>query len=521
MGKRFNITGLCLPNRHYMADVSSKLNIALSMIEQGEYFAINRPRQYGKTTTLNSLTNLLNEKGGYIVLNSSFEGIGDAIFEEEATFSQGFVEILAKYTSESDTSLAQWLLQEAPRVRSLKLLELFISEFLNKTPKKVVLLIDEVDKSSNNQLFVSFLAMLRNKYLENHRFKTFHSVVLSGLHDVKTLKIKLRPDSEKKLNSPWNIATDFNVDMTLNPQEIKSMLDEYVADKKIETNTEGVAERLFYYTSGYPFLVSKLCKMYDEEILPAKTDNTWTNEDIDKCVKKLIGENNTNFDSLTKNIEEYQDLYALVYRVAVDGEQIPFNIHNQDIHIGILHGIFRDGNGHGLKIHNRIYNEVLLNYMSFKVLLAQPRDSMEVGMSYKNNDDTLNMQSTLLGFQAFLKKEYSKKDRDFIEKQGRLVFLAFMKPIINGKGFDFKEVQISEERRLDVVITYMREKFVAELKIWRGEKAHAKGLKQLCNYLDIQGLDEGFLLIFDHSEVKKWDSGWVETQGKRIFIAWV
>jgi hypothetical protein len=48
--KKFNITGRCFPKEHYMADVSKKLAIALKMIENEDYFIINRPRQYGKTT---------------------------------------------------------------------------------------------------------------------------------------------------------------------------------------------------------------------------------------------------------------------------------------------------------------------------------------------------------------------------------------------------------------------------------------------------------------------------------------
>lgn len=58
MGKEFNITGICRLAKHYMADVSDKLAIAFKMIEKGDYFIINRPRQYGKTTTLYSLSSM-------------------------------------------------------------------------------------------------------------------------------------------------------------------------------------------------------------------------------------------------------------------------------------------------------------------------------------------------------------------------------------------------------------------------------------------------------------------------------
>ena len=154
-------------------------------------------------------------------------------------------------------------------------------------------------------------------------------------------------------------------------------------------------------------------------------------------------------------------------------------------------------------------------------LQLEIRSDFGGGIGYKNDDNSLKMEAVLLSFQAFMKKEYSKKDRDFLEKNGRLVFLAFIKPIINGSGYDFKEVQISEEKRLDVVITYLQYKYVAELKIWRGPKAHDKGLVQLADYLEKQAINEGFLLIFDHSGVKNWDSKWETVNGKKVFVVWV
>lgn len=50
--KYFNITGLCIPKKHYMADISKKVAQVLTMIEKEQYFTINKARQYGKTTFL-------------------------------------------------------------------------------------------------------------------------------------------------------------------------------------------------------------------------------------------------------------------------------------------------------------------------------------------------------------------------------------------------------------------------------------------------------------------------------------
>jgi hypothetical protein len=389
MVKEFNITGNCRPGKHYIADVSEKLAQSYKMVEKGQYFIINRPRQYGKTTTLYSLADMLRQSGDYIVLNTSFEGIGDIIFNDEKVFSQGFVRILIKYASVHAPKLATWLKKQPDTVTDLETLSDLITEFVSKTDKKVVLMIDEVDKSSNNQLFVSFLAMLRNKYLESDTFKTFHSIVLAGVHDVKSLKLKLRPEDEKKYNSPWNIASDFTVDMNLQVAEIKPMLDEYVADKGVKMDTQLVSERLFYYTSGYPFLVSKLCKMLDEEIIE---NGEWTTEDIDAAVRILVIEKNTNFDTLIKNLKNNPELYNLVYQIAIDNDIVPFNPHNDLTDLGITLGLFKSHNGAGLRIHNRIYAEVIYGYMALDVLISQFPASAQTKTIYKNDNGTLNME---------------------------------------------------------------------------------------------------------------------------------
>ena len=57
--------------------------------------------------------------------------------------------------------------------------------------------------------------MLRAKYLARVKpqHATFHSIVLAGVHDIKSLKHKIRDTDDSQYNSPWNIAADFEVDM--------------------------------------------------------------------------------------------------------------------------------------------------------------------------------------------------------------------------------------------------------------------------------------------------------------------
>ena len=54
MKKRFNTTGSCNPEWHYMVDTSAKLAKIEEYIDDGLYFTINRARQFGKPVTFDT-----------------------------------------------------------------------------------------------------------------------------------------------------------------------------------------------------------------------------------------------------------------------------------------------------------------------------------------------------------------------------------------------------------------------------------------------------------------------------------
>ena len=95
MRKRFNVTGSCNPERHYMVDTEKRFKAVEELIEMGEYFTINRARQYGKTTMLNKIWFRLSDK--YLVIPLSFEGLGDEAFASPATFVTTFKRQMARH----------------------------------------------------------------------------------------------------------------------------------------------------------------------------------------------------------------------------------------------------------------------------------------------------------------------------------------------------------------------------------------------------------------------------------------
>jgi len=524
MAKRFNITGTCIPERHYMADISGKLDKIMELISNGDYFNINRPRQFGKTTAIYLLEQQLKKDNQYLAIDISFEGIDSPTHEKHERFIPTILDLLRQRLAFMGEKELVAFIEENKNISDFNRLSTFLTEFMVKSGRKVVLMIDEVDKSTNNQLFLDFLGMLRAKYLKRNEGKdhSFHSVILAGVHDVKTLKTKIRPDEKKVYNSPWNIAVNFKVDLALSPTEITSLLEEYTKDKQVKMDIPFFTEYLFYFTSGYPFLVSYLCKIIDEELLPSKRNKVWKPEDLVDAVQIAVNETNTNFETLVKNLENNPDLYEFVFKIIMNGMDFSYNRHNPIIQLGTLHGILREEKGK-TRVHNRLYEQIIYNYMASNLETSDGAVLSGITSSYIENDGTLNIEKIIRKFQEFMLEQYSKRDTDFIERNGRLLFLAFIKPIINGKGFDFKEVQVSEEKRLDVVITFETKKYIVELKIWRGESYHQEGVRQLCDYLDRQNQRVGYLLIYDlrreSGRAGEWEE--IKTNGKKIFAAWI
>ena len=263
----------------------------------------------------------------------------------------------------SDDILAEWYrpLSEKFPMRSLGMK---ISMLCRTSQKKIILMIDEVDKSSDNQIFLSFLGLLREKYLRWQQGKdvTFQSVILAGVYDVKTLKLKLHPQKEAKYNSPWNIAVDFLVDMSFSCDDIASMLKEYEKEHHTGMDIHGVAGLVYDYTSGYPYLVSRICQLIDERIAEMKLfqekKSVWSKEGILAAVKILLKEPNTLFDDMTKKLLDYPQLKDMIQNILFGGIDFLFKRGNPVVDLGVTFGFLKDKDGI-VAISNRIFETQL------------------------------------------------------------------------------------------------------------------------------------------------------------------
>ena len=512
MRRYFNTEGYCRPDEHYMVRLDDRSDrIKKLYVDRKKYFVIHKGRQYGKTTTLKALAEYLKDE--YIIIVLDFQGIGTEEFIDAekfvCAFSQMFYTAFTKTEGGRKEELIKSLADFMQGSENKNLREMFtcLSRICEKADKPIVLMIDEADSASNNQVFIDFLAQLRRYYLDRETNPIFHSVILSVVYDIKNLKLKIRPDQEHQYNSPWNIAARFNIDMNFSPEQIASMLNEYEADNFTGMNVETIAKDIYQYTSGYPYLVSAICKYLDEEI-PDKaafknTADVWTKEGIAEAVKIILQENIPLFDSMIKQLDTYKNLRDIIEQILYQGYQIPFSPAEKSINLGLMFGFLKEENGH-VAVANRIFEMYLLN-----LFIAEESVKSEMflyGQGNKNQfitDSKLNMDLVLKKFVEHFTDIYSDNDEKFIEYYGRKLFLLYLKPIINGTGNYYIEAQTRDSRRTDVIIDYLGEQFVVEMKIWHGNEYNERGEEQLCDYLDYFHKTKGYMLSFNFNKKKE------------------
>ena len=518
MAKEFNTSVTCDPKRHYMVDVTSKMKVFERLIDEQKYFTITRARQFGKSTSLNWIYNNLSNR--YLVMPASFEKYSEHNWADDDSFCKYFcTKIIDACAKESDKSIISfWQAAKNTQKLDFDILSQKITEFCKLCGRKVVLTIDEVDKASNNDVFVRFLSMLRNMYLDREKFNdesyTFWSVILAGVYDVKNLKLKIRPDELHQYNSPWNVAAKYNLDMTFNPQEISTMLAEYENDYHFGFNIKIISEEIYKYTSGYPVLVSAVCKEIDENL-----NKDWSVDGVVNAVKNIIKTKSELTEDMTKNLERYPNLKTFIRALLMENFLVFFDANNPTMDFAQMFSIIKPNNEGRVEIHNLIFQQVLINYFISENRLDSLNSGTGIKVFVDKNGD-LNMPLIIRRFKDLMRTKHDKEET-FLEKEGRFMFICFLKPIINGTGFYYSEPENDDGSRMDLVITYNHKEYVIELKIWHGTEYEISGREQLAEYLSQRGLKEGYLVTFSFlkNKVVQEQPEWIEYNGKRIYEA--
>lgn len=342
----------------------------------------------------------------YAVFSISFEGIGDKAYQDENNFCRLFCGLLydAIYykevtgLSEEIEAVCKQMSESGNQTVDFREVSNFITRMCQETEKPVILIIDEVDQASDQKIFLDFLGMLRAKYLKRNSRATFTSVILASVYDIKNLKQKIRTEDKHQYNSPWNIAADFNIDMSFSKEDIISMLSEYEEDYQWGIDLSVAADLIY--------------------------------DGILEAVKILVKESSTLFDDIRKKLDDFPSLRNILEEILFKGSQMPYNRYNQVMDIGIMFGFLREEN-HVVAIANRIFEIFFYNlFISEQALQSAIYQKGDEDKKKFLKNGKLDMDLVLEKFVEHFTEIYGDDNSKFVEENGRRLFLLYLKPIM-------------------------------------------------------------------------------------------
>ena len=502
MDKRFfNVAGPCVPGEHYMLDAGARCADLVELIARRQFFVIHAARQTGKTTLLNDLEQELNAGGEYHALYCSLESVQS--FADPERGIPAVVRAIRKCVGYHPAMRSfGFAADESPDDVNNAVQKGFTS-LAAALDRPLVALFDEADCLSNGTL-VTFLRQLRDGYVNRTRIPFIHSCALVGMRNIRDYKAKLRDDGETLGSaSPFNIVTESLTLREFTRDEVAALYGQHTADTG-QRFAEAAIDRAFYWTRGQPWLVNAVAREAVEKICRRDPSIEITEEMIDQAAHTIVRRRDTHIDSLLERLKEPR--VRRVVEPIILGDQGDVKRLSDDYEFVHDLGLIREERGL-VGPANPIYAEVIgrvLSYDSQQDMLAA-----EIGHDapfYIGADGRFDMRAILQEFQRFWRENSEIwRDRfDYREAAPHLILMGFLQRVLNGGGRVVREMAAGSGR-LDLCVEYEGHRYPLELKIRRGERTVADGLRQLSRYLDTLGEPEGWLVVFDQRPGVPWE----------------
>ncbi len=185
MPRRFNVSGICRPQRNYMLPPLPRLPTVRGLIEGQAYFVLHAPHQTGKTTTLHAVAQDLTRSGQYVAVLVSMEvGAGRASDPDAAELA-----VLADWRDAIIDQLPPELQPPSwPIAPSGQRIGAALGAWARACPRPLVVFLDEID-SLEDEMLVSVLRQLRSGFLRRPEGFPW-ALALCGMRDVRDYQAK-------------------------------------------------------------------------------------------------------------------------------------------------------------------------------------------------------------------------------------------------------------------------------------------------------------------------------------------
>jgi len=518
MKRFFNTAGPCQSDIHYTLDPLARLSSVRELVDSRKYFILHAPRQVGKTTTMISFVQTLNQEGKYIALYMNVESAQTTRNRVEAankTFLSVMDSMIRYYLPKmywpnpECTQITDW--EDGFRT--------FLSRWCTQLPKPLVLFIDEADALIGDSL-LSLLRQLRSGY--SQRPDGFpHSMALIGLRDIRDYRIY--SESEKRFvigGSAFNIKDESLTINNFTLEDVRNLYAMHTAETG-QQFTDAAVEMIFDQSQGQPWLVNALGRelCFEEHKVP--DNRTIVPEDVYGAGEILIQRRDTHIDHLADKLTEPR-VMRVVERILAGGDN-SFTEGDADYNDDVQYvkdlGLIRN-TPEGLAISNPIYREVVPRHLTW----AREQFWASDPAWYIGADGKLNMENVLARFFAFYKEngEVMEKSKYYPESAHHLMFMAWLQRIVNGGGYIRREYAAGLGF-IDMVVEFNGDKFIFELKTDRNYKPD-NALDQIARYIRRMNQRQGYLMVFRKkiTDVEKvGERELIEYQGLKVHLIWL
>jgi hypothetical protein len=507
--KIFNTAGTCVPSEHYMLPVLPRIPEIQSMFEGKFYFIIHAPRQSGKTTLLNALTDKINNEGRYYAINCSL-----ASLKLVKTVDMAMTYVVSEINQSLDISNVPLIRNKAfsyDNLPNMKHPNLKAKTLLNKLcldlDKELIVFFDEADCLSGLGLVI-FLTQIRDGYLYRNspQGKFPISIALVGMRDIRDYLIKTRSDDQTLGQaSPFNVKKDALTLPNFTQEEISSLYNQHT-EATGQAFSQDAVERVWHWSEGQPWLVNALANETIVTIL--KNDYTLpiTAHLIDKSAEILIKHKHTHIDSLLERLKEPR--VAKIMDVVFASSSTFLSENDDDRRYCIDLGLVVPNAQNNLRPANAIYMEVMSRFITQEIEMALLKTLDKV---HWTDGKEIFLNDVLKEFQKFYRKgalSFPFHDKKLIaalydESLYSFILESFLQRLVNSDATVTR--QYAQGRgAVDIGIIYNHHEYLIEIKI-KGQEKLEDSLKQLTKYLDTNGTMEGWLVIFDRDRKKKWE----------------
>ena len=496
--KKFNTTGPCFPDEHYMLPALDRLPGVRELVAGGDYFVVHAPRQTGKTTALKALVREINAKGDMFAIYCTLESLQNATSLMLA--NKVIREIIVGNARRMPSFPRGAELPPAPTDDGQVLLSvrLVLTDICDIVRKPVVVFFDEADCLVGD-ILISFLRQLRDGYVNRKEIPFPKSIALVGMLDVRDYKAQIRPGGQSLGQiSPFNILAEDLLIPNFTESDIRALYAQHTAETG-QVFADGVIEDVWRLTRGQPWLVNAVAHECVAKIHSFRYSEPITVADIEEAREAIIRRRDTHVDSLMERMREPRVRRIVEPQISGDVSNLTYN--DEDYRYVTDLGLLRVDRG-ALVPANPMYAEIIGRYLSRGEQDAMIRSVPETPWV---KDDGLDMAGLMAAFQQFW-RENSGADRDIMgyrEAVPHLVLMAFLQRVTNGGGHINREMAVGTGR-LDLCVEFRKGRYAIEVKTsdnFKGEKSYA----QCAQYLDSLGLSEGWMPIFEKSKDKPWD----------------